>query len=64
MVASQPVTTEKEMARRALGHFSRSQEFLRQGNWAGYGEELKKVEPCCEKCNKAVKGPRFSLQIV
>jgi uncharacterized membrane protein (UPF0182 family) len=33
-----------EPARQALDHFQRAQEFLRQGNWAGYGEELKKVE--------------------
>jgi hypothetical protein len=31
-------------ARQALDHFQRAQEFLRQGNWAGYGEELKRVE--------------------
>jgi uncharacterized membrane protein (UPF0182 family) len=37
-------TTEKELARQALAHFLRSQELLRQGNWAGYGDELKKVE--------------------
>jgi uncharacterized membrane protein (UPF0182 family) len=35
---------EGSLARRALEHFSRSQEFLRQGNWAGYGEEQKKLE--------------------
>ena len=31
-------------ARQALDHFQRAQEFLRQGNWSGYGEELKRVE--------------------
>ena len=31
-------------ARQALDHFQRAQEFLRQGNWTGYGEELKRVE--------------------
>ena len=35
---------EGSLARRALEHFSRSQEFLRQGNWAGYGEEQKRLE--------------------
>jgi uncharacterized protein len=35
---------EGSQAQRALEHFSRSQEFLRQGNWAGYGEEQKRLE--------------------
>jgi uncharacterized membrane protein (UPF0182 family) len=35
---------ESSLAQRALEHFSRSQEFLRQGNWAGYGEEQKRLE--------------------
>jgi hypothetical protein len=41
---SEPVRDEKNFARRALEHYSRSQEFLRQGNWAGYGEEQRKLE--------------------
>jgi uncharacterized membrane protein (UPF0182 family) len=42
-----PVQTAKEgtdLARQALDHFQRSQDMLRQGNWSGYGEELKKLE--------------------
>ena len=35
---------EKSLARRAMEHYIRSQEYLRQGNWAGFGEELKKLE--------------------
>ena len=35
---------ESTLAQRALEHFSRSQEFLRQGKWAGYGEEQKRLE--------------------
>jgi uncharacterized membrane protein (UPF0182 family) len=34
----------KNTARQALDHFNRSQEYLRQGNWAAFGEELKTVE--------------------
>jgi uncharacterized membrane protein (UPF0182 family) len=37
-------TDQREMARRALEHYSRSQEFLRQGNWSGYGDEQRKLE--------------------
>ena len=42
-----PVETAKDgkdLALQALDHFQRSQERLRQGNWGGYGEELKKIE--------------------
>jgi uncharacterized protein len=35
---------ESSLAQRALEHFSRSQEYLRQGNWAGYGDEQKRLE--------------------
>ena len=35
---------DRSLAQRALEHFSRSQEFLRQGNWSGYGEEQKRLE--------------------
>ena len=35
---------DKNLARQALEHFTRSQEYLRQGNWAAFGEELKRVE--------------------
>jgi hypothetical protein len=43
-VAPELRTDEKNLPRQALDAFQRSQEFLRQGNWAGYGEELKRVE--------------------
>jgi uncharacterized membrane protein (UPF0182 family) len=36
--------TDPEIAAETLTHYRRAQEFLRQGNWAGYGEELRKVE--------------------
>ena len=48
----QALTTEKELARQALTHFQRSQELLRQGNWAGYGDELKKVEDLLREMQK------------
>jgi uncharacterized protein len=47
MTPATPVETAKEgkdLARQALDHFQRSQEMLSQGNWGGYGEELKKLE--------------------
>ncbi len=42
--AARAAKDQIDPARQAIEHFRRSQEFLRQGNWAGYGEELKKVE--------------------
>ncbi len=44
---------EKDPARQALDHFQRSQEMLRQGNWAGYGDELKKVEALLRQMQKS-----------
>jgi uncharacterized membrane protein (UPF0182 family) len=49
-VASQP---EKNLAGQALTHFQRAQELLRQGNWAGYGDELKKVEGLLQEMQKS-----------
>lgn len=43
-VLKEALSTDGNLARRALDHFSRSQELLRQGNWAGYGEEQKRLE--------------------
>jgi uncharacterized protein len=53
VVATQALTTEKELARQALAHFSRAQELLRQGDWAGYGDELKKVEALLREMQKS-----------
>jgi uncharacterized protein len=43
---------DKNLARQALDAFQRSQESLRQGNWAGYGEELKRVESLLREMQK------------
>jgi uncharacterized protein len=53
VVATQTLTAEKELARQALAHFSRAQELLRQGDWAGYGDELKKVEALLREMQKS-----------
>jgi uncharacterized membrane protein (UPF0182 family) len=53
MATTQVPTAEKELARQALAHFSRAQELLRQGDWAGYGEELKKVEALLREMQKS-----------
>jgi uncharacterized membrane protein (UPF0182 family) len=35
--------TDRQMAIEALGHYRKAQELLRQGNWAAFGEELKRT---------------------
>jgi hypothetical protein len=44
---------EKGLASRALEHYMRSQEFLRQGSWAEFGEELKRLEGTLKEMQKA-----------
>ena len=36
--------SDRQIAGEALAHYHKAQELLRQGNWGGYGEELKKME--------------------
>jgi uncharacterized membrane protein (UPF0182 family) len=40
-------------AQQALEHYQRAQDFLRQGNWAGFGEELKKLEESLKQLQKS-----------
>lgn len=35
--------SDRQAALEALGHFRKAQEYLRQGNWGAFGEELKKT---------------------
>ena len=51
--APTPAKGDQTLARQALDHFQRSQELLKQGNWAGYGEELKKVEALLHEMQKS-----------
>jgi hypothetical protein len=37
-------TTDRQSALDALGHYRRAQEYLKLGNWASYGEELKRMD--------------------
>jgi hypothetical protein len=36
--------TDRDMVLEALMHYRKAQEFLKQGNWTAYGEELRKME--------------------
>lgn len=50
--AATPVKGDRSLARQALDSFQRSQELLKQGNWASYGDELKKVEGLLKEMQK------------
>jgi uncharacterized membrane protein (UPF0182 family) len=43
-MATEPSGETPDLARRALEQFNRSVELLRQGNWSGFGEEIKRLE--------------------
>ena len=44
--------SDQTPARQALDHFQRAQENLKQGNWAGYGDEMKKIEALLKEMQK------------
>ena len=54
VVAALPQTVKSDQtpARQALNHFQRAQDYLKQGNWSGYGDELKKVEALLKEMQK------------
>ena len=37
------VKTDRGLAIEALDHYRKAQDYIRQGNWAGYGEEIKRL---------------------
>ncbi len=43
---------EKDLVARALEHYALSQQYLRQGNFAGFGEELEQVESLLKRMEK------------
>jgi uncharacterized membrane protein (UPF0182 family) len=51
--AAQGGLEKRNLAAQALDHFRRSQESLKQGNWSGYGEEMKRVEALLKEMQNA-----------
>jgi len=51
----QGATPGKQLISQAASHFRRAQELLRQGNWAGFGEELKKMESILNTLEKSAR---------
>jgi uncharacterized membrane protein (UPF0182 family) len=48
-------TTAKELAQQALDHYNRAQEYLADGDWAGYGEEIDKMEEILNQLNQVLE---------
>lgn len=53
-VATMPETSGESgeatnLARQAIEHYKRSQELMHEGNWAGFGDELKRLEEVLKK---------------
>jgi uncharacterized protein len=44
--------TDRQAALDALGHYRKAQEYLKLGNWASYGEELKKMDEILRSIEK------------
>ncbi|MBN2110341.1 MAG: UPF0182 family protein [Methanosarcinaceae archaeon] len=53
-------TETRNLAREALDHYNRAQEYLREGNWAGYGEEIDRMEEILEQLSEGVRGSNSS----
>jgi len=53
-VAMKPVGSGEDMslARQAIEHYKRSQELMSEGNWAGFGDELRRLEVVLKKMQK------------
>ncbi len=45
----------KQLISAAVSHYRKAQEFLKQGNWAGYGEEMKKMESTLSALEKGAR---------
>ncbi len=50
--------TDRQMAIEALGHYRKAQELLRQGNWAAFGEELKRTGDLLDALEKRNQKPK------
>jgi uncharacterized membrane protein (UPF0182 family) len=51
-VSPEKERTERQVAAEALAHYRKAQELMRQGNWGGYGEELRKMEEVLKALEK------------
>jgi hypothetical protein len=49
--------TDRQLAIEALSHYRKAQECLREGNWGGYGEELRKMDEILRSIENKNKAP-------
>lgn len=49
---SAPTTPQRGLAAQAMQHYDRAEQALKEGDWAKYGEELKKLRTVLEDLNK------------
>lgn len=53
--------TAKELAQQALDHYDRAQEYLADSDWAGYGEEMDKVEEILDQLSQVLEEAELSI---
>jgi uncharacterized membrane protein (UPF0182 family) len=44
--------TDRELAIDALSHYRKAQEYLKQGNWAAYGDEMNRMAQILQSVEK------------
>jgi hypothetical protein len=54
-------TTARELAQQALDHYNRAQEYLAEGDWSGYGEEIDKMEEILNQLNQVLEEADISI---
>jgi hypothetical protein len=45
--------TDRQLALEALSHYRKAQEYLKQGNWGAYGEQLRKMDEILRRVEKS-----------
>ncbi|WP_340818218.1 UPF0182 family protein [Methanolobus sp. WCC4] len=53
--------TARELAQQALEHYDRAQEYLAEGDWAGYGEEIGRMENVLEQLAQVLEEADISV---
>jgi Uncharacterized conserved protein len=54
-------TTSRELAQQALDHYDKAQEYLADGDWAGYGEEMDKMKKILNQLTQTLDGADINI---
>ncbi|ODV50500.1 hypothetical protein C7960_2054 [Methanohalophilus euhalobius] len=46
--------TSRELAQKALDHYNQAREYLKEGNWTGYGEEIDQMEDVLNQLSQSL----------